>query len=154
PTPASVSATARESSAWRSSTTTSTAARTTSTPTSSGRCEALGLGFAPEAQRFLRGAVRVAEDHAVAHRLETVDFPRRTAEAVVRRETEAPRANLRLAPPFDDAAHGAVGAAAGAPGESLRQPLHEDRHGREGIAAGHGVRVAELPAVRGMRISV
>src|SRR5882762_5241546 len=139
------SATARECSGWPSSSTTSTAGRTTSTPTWNGRCEALGLSFAPEAERFLRGAVRVAEDHAVGGSREAVSLPGRNDENVVRGEIETLAPDIGAAPPFDHAVHRAVGAAMLAAGESRGQPLHENRQGRERILASVATGIAQLP---------
>src|SRR5258706_15723652 len=107
---------------------------------SSGRCES-GL-LAPETERFLRGAVGVAEEHAIGGGREPVRFPRGNDENVVRRELEMRRADVDASLPYDDTIDRAVGAAAVPAREPLRQLLHERSHGRKRVAAGDGVRVA------------
>src|SRR5437660_9045776 len=109
--------------------------------------------FPPEAERFLRRPVGVAEDHAVGRRLEAAYLPRRHDENVMRREIETLAPDIGAAPPFDHAVHRAVGAAMPAPGEPSGQPLHENRQARERILAGVAMGIAQLPAVTRMRIT-
>src|SRR6266699_493006 len=119
--------------------------RTPSTPTSSGGCESAFLP--PEAERFLRRPVGVAEDYAVGHRREASGLQGRNDENVVRGELEMHPSDVDAAPPFDDAVDCAVGTTAVPACESFRQLLHERSQGRERILAGVAIRIAQLPAV-------
>src|SRR5262245_23966730 len=67
--------------------------------------------LAPKPERFLRRAVGVAEQHAVAARLDPVVLPRRHDEDVVRGEIPARLAHAYRPRALDHAEHGAVGAA-------------------------------------------
>src|SRR5215475_9946146 len=72
----------------------------------------------PEAERLLRCAIRVAEEHALGVGAEAVGLPRRHDEHIVRREIEARFADRDAAAPFQDAEDRALGAAIVAARES------------------------------------
>src|SRR5204863_5568044 len=107
--------------------------------------------LAPEAKRFLRGAVRIAEQDAFALGHNVVGGPRRHHEHVVRLEGKIAVAYVRMSMALDDVEYGTVGAAISLTGKSFRHPLNKDGKRRVHVAAVVRVGVAHLDAMRGMQ---
>src|SRR5262245_51381412 len=81
--------------------------------------------FAPQAHRFLSGAVEEGEQHALVRRLQLERRPRRHDEGVARLELEFLAGDDRRALAFDHRVDGAVSAAVGAAAEALGEKLQE-----------------------------
>src|SRR5262249_21458400 len=106
-----------------------------------------GIFLAPEAERFLRRPVGIAEQHTLALGLKVIIRPRRHHENIVRLERKIQFTDTRASMALDYVEHRAVGTAIGLTGKAVRHPLDENGDGRIDISAVNRIGVPHLHAV-------
>src|SRR5262252_5164022 len=113
-----------------------------------------GIFLAPEAERFLRRPVGIAEQHALALGLKVIIRPRRHHENIVRLERKIQFTDTRASTALDYVEHRAVGTAIGLTRKAVRHPLDENGDGGIDISAVNRIGVPHLHAVRRMQSPV
>src|SRR5688572_626233 len=109
--------------------------------------------LAPQAERFLGGAVGEAEQHGLGAGLMLDPAPRRRDEHVLLLPLEGLAVDARAAAALDHAVDGAVGRAVGPAAEVPGQTLHEGADGGHRVAARRRVGVLQLDAVARMDVA-